>query len=281
MKNLYFGEIIDYYKYGLLRYLSRDTDIKTSVCWMLTKPDDKAHGIDVGFLLDKGKYRIYDPELFDFLCSVVPVESKKQIKKEKDKIKRLEKIEKLIETCNVDIIEKSIMLKNTNFNSRDLDYSDGDWFYLEGRNRIASGRYFQQFTDISKNRDLVFFDPDNGLEADSMDDYSKYLFFDEIPKYYQNSSLLIFQYSKFDLLKEGFTQSINSLYNHRPDLYGHIMKKLSKLKQTCEKLYLFKTHNVLFILMTKPPHNGILDARAQEFKESDWHKNELIVMEVF
>jgi hypothetical protein len=43
VRNQFFGDINDYHKYGLLRALSGDGDLKVGVCWMLT-PDDVRHG---------------------------------------------------------------------------------------------------------------------------------------------------------------------------------------------------------------------------------------------
>ena len=39
MKNQYFGDVNDYRKYGLLRVLQREANLRCVVAWMLT-PDD-------------------------------------------------------------------------------------------------------------------------------------------------------------------------------------------------------------------------------------------------
>ena len=44
MKNQYVGDVNDYRKYGLIRALIGDQDIKVGVCWMLTAPDGRTDG---------------------------------------------------------------------------------------------------------------------------------------------------------------------------------------------------------------------------------------------
>ncbi len=266
MKNQYFGDVKDYYKYGLLRWLSQGGKISTSVCWMLTKPENNKQGMDVGYLSNIAQFRACDEDLFNYLSCVVPVALKLDIYNESDSDKRFDMINVLINNCNVEKIEKSGRLLNTKFNSLDLDFPSKDWFYLEDRNRFESGRYFQQFEKISQNSDLVFFDPDNGLEVKTMKEYSKYLFFDEITHFYPRCSILIFQYSYHNLL------------NGIPD--QSIIDNLNQLKSkfNVTTLYLFKSPHVLFVLMTN--NNDLID-RAQEFVGSEWHIRNLLVMEVF
>jgi hypothetical protein len=44
VKNQYFGDINDYRKYGLLRLLTNRGEIRTAVCWMLTRDDESIDG---------------------------------------------------------------------------------------------------------------------------------------------------------------------------------------------------------------------------------------------
>ena len=65
MKNQYFGDIGDYGKYGLLRFLA-EHKVTIAVNWYLTKNDQSNDGNIRGYLT-KEKNRIYDPDLFDIL----------------------------------------------------------------------------------------------------------------------------------------------------------------------------------------------------------------------
>ena len=71
MKNQYLGNVNDYRKHGLLRALQGAMRDRLLVTWMLT-PDDG--GGDVGFrfyLKDPGRWRGYDPELFDGIAGLL------------------------------------------------------------------------------------------------------------------------------------------------------------------------------------------------------------------
>ena len=65
MKNQYFGDIGDYGKYGLLRFLARH-GVTVAVNWYLT-PDDRSNDGNMRGYLGNEKDRVYDPELFDVL----------------------------------------------------------------------------------------------------------------------------------------------------------------------------------------------------------------------
>lgn len=68
LKNQYIGDIGDYGKYGLLRFLS-SKGLKIGVNWYLTLNDGSNDGKKTAYL-DKGDDRLYDPELFDFLRGI-------------------------------------------------------------------------------------------------------------------------------------------------------------------------------------------------------------------
>lgn len=66
MQNRYFGDIGDYFKYGLLRELAKGRTL--GVAWYLY-PDEghNADGKHIAYLNAPEKWRAHDPELFDFL----------------------------------------------------------------------------------------------------------------------------------------------------------------------------------------------------------------------
>jgi len=67
VKDQYFGDISDYRKYGLLRVLTDKGRIRTAVCWMLTKNDDRpSDGGKIGYLNTPAMSR-HDPDLFKIL----------------------------------------------------------------------------------------------------------------------------------------------------------------------------------------------------------------------
>lgn len=81
MKNQYVGDIGDYGKYGLLRFLA-SRGVKIGINWYLTENDNSRDGRFTEYL-NKPSFRNYDPELFDALTSITakPDKSVKMIEK--------------------------------------------------------------------------------------------------------------------------------------------------------------------------------------------------------
>lgn len=166
MKNCYFGDIYDYIKYALLRQLTDSGRTSSAVCWMLTEDDGGSDGRRTNYLREPEKWASPDPELFDFL--------------------RRQVLER--EIRNVRAIERSDLLPNCHFYSRTLT-----------DDRVQRQRYFDKFMEFAHQAQLVFFDPDNGIEVKSVGygrrKSSKYLYWNEIElAFHANHSLLIYQH---------------------------------------------------------------------------------------
>jgi hypothetical protein len=166
MKNQYFGDINDYRKYGLLRSLTNYGEIKTAVCWMLTPDDGRGDGGRIGYLFQPAKWHELDPVLFDHLEEIV--------------LRR--GLRSVAEIENSDILPSCVFLSDV--------VPDDE----EGRRA-----YFQRLTDLARGCDLIFFDPDNGIEVKSKPyggkDSSKYLYWREIQDSWNGGrSLLIYQH---------------------------------------------------------------------------------------
>lgn len=134
MKDQYFGDINDYRKYGLLRILGEEGILKAAICWMLTPPDGRSDGRFIEYLDQPKDWRGFDPELFDHLLGTVLAEGVR----------------------SVHAIESSKLLSETRFYSEIV--SDAE---------LDRNRYFATFLEAAKGSDLVFFDPDNGMEIRS------------------------------------------------------------------------------------------------------------------
>ena len=166
MKNQYFGDVYDYIKYGLLRQLSCHGEVSTSVCWMLTRNDERGDGHRVDYLRMPDRWRCFDPPVFDCLRSAV-LDSRER---------------------NIRVVEESGLLPNTTFYSHLL--TDG---------ADERRRYFDEFLRLSHGRQLVFFDPDNGIEIKSVKygrkGASRYLFLREVSQSFSaGHSLLVYQH---------------------------------------------------------------------------------------
>ena len=166
MKNKYFGDINDYKKYGILRALTGLGKIQTTVCWILTEDDDSHDGHRISYLSKPDEWRNHDPEVFDHLQVQVVKNQKRSVK----------------------AIEQTNVLPNCCFYSEILKDD------VETRNQ-----FFKGLLRFAKDSDLIFFDPDNGLEVKSVPlgkkNSSKYLYWEEVKEAYSAGySLLIYQH---------------------------------------------------------------------------------------
>jgi hypothetical protein len=67
MKHQYFGDVIDYRKYGVLRALAATTGLRLGICWFLTADDQPRHGELRRYLQQPGRWRQFDPDLYERL----------------------------------------------------------------------------------------------------------------------------------------------------------------------------------------------------------------------
>lgn len=165
MKNQYFGDIKDYLKYGLLRILAREGGFRVGVCWMLTPPEEVGGGRSVEYLEDPDGWRELDPPLFDLLARSVSADGR-----------------------DVQSLERSDLLPGARFHSTPLP--------REPEDRSA---YFQRMLASFGDLDLVFFDPDVGLEGERVPsrraDSVRYLAWDELVRTYgAGHSVLVYQH---------------------------------------------------------------------------------------
>src|SRR3989442_15062999 len=164
MKNQYFGDINDYRKYGLLRILADSGKLKIGICWMLTSDDKRSDGRRISYLQSPSKWSDYDKDLFEQL---------------KDCVKKARDIRQAERHC---LIPSAIY-----FTENLPDQCDQRQVFFE--------KMLQRF----KDRDLIFFDPDNGLEIKSKPKgrkhSSKYVYWDEVSSAFkQGHSILIYQH---------------------------------------------------------------------------------------
>ncbi|HDL01570.1 MAG TPA: hypothetical protein ENH23_04985 [candidate division Zixibacteria bacterium] len=166
MKNQYVGDVNDYRKYGLIRALIGDWDIKVGVCWMLTPPDGRTDGDFLNYLHSPDSWEHYDSNLYGTLHEII------KTKKDRD-IKR---------------IEQSNILFDTEF------YSD-----ILADDAGSRSLYFRNLFAQLNGVDLIFCDPDNGFEVKSTPlgrkNSSKYLYWAEFNEIYSMGySVLVYQH---------------------------------------------------------------------------------------
>lgn len=165
MKDQYVGDINDYRKYALLRTLSLGGANRIGVCWMLTPSDGGMDGGKLAYLQQPERHRHVDPELFDVLAHAASAPERRRLA----------------------TIEESGAIPQALYHN-DLLPDE-----LAARHAYM-GRCAYAFRDV----DLIFFDPDNGLEVSlpkGRKNSSKYLYLDEVAAFYASGkSLLIYQH---------------------------------------------------------------------------------------
>lgn len=212
MKDQYFGDVNDYRKYGLLRLLTIPGSLRLGVCWMLTANDGRTDGRFRSYLREPHKHRHHDPDLFDCLKHAV---CQKQ---------------DLRATC----IEQSGLLGQAVFQSRLLtDCRD-----------LRRG-YFSECASLFAGCDLVFFDPDNGLEIKNKrpghKNSCKFLLWDEVcSTFMTGASVLIYQHFP------------------REKREPYIARRAEDLRQRtgAATIFSYRTPRVLFLLASQDRHSN-------------------------
>jgi hypothetical protein len=221
MKNQYFGDINDYCKYGLLRILS-ETGLKIGITWMLTEDDRTQEGGKIGYL-DDLTYRRYDPELFDKLHQVVYTDNHRHIDQ---------------------VNQKSILRSAAQFSD-----------YLTDDHTSRTG-YFKNMLRQLAHADLIFFDPDNGLEVKSTQyghkNSSKYLYWCEVKQTFAaGHSLLLFQHFPRE-------NHANYMLKRRQEILCHIGSA---------DIYTFSTSSVVYFLASQPTHADRIEKAVKEIEQ--------------
>lgn len=222
MKDQYVGDVNDYRKYALLRLLGR-SGLRLGVCWMLTPNDGRSDGNKLGYL-DQLKQERHDPELFALL---------RRVRNEPD-ARRLILIE------DSEILPRAVFV-NT----------------VVPEPLFERQLWFKQAGEALADTDLIFFDPDNGIEVGSVGkgrrNSSKYVYRDELAATYRaGHSLLVYQH--FQRKERGsFTRDVaDDLRRAAPDA----------------EIWAIRTSHVVFMLVIQTRHRAALSVAAQHVREN-------------
>lgn len=220
MKNQYFGDINDYRKYGLLRILA--SQFKIGMGWMLTPDDTRTDGKFIDYLTKPNEWRPYDPPLFDSLHRHITDKNR-----------------------DVLIAETESIIPN------------GVYFAsLLADNQTKRQTYFQQMITHLAPCDLIFLDPDNGLEVKSVPkgkkDSCKYVYWDELELIFHAKKSILF-YQHFGRIERNkFIQTISQ------DLINHL---------GVTSISTFRTSSVVFFFI---PQAGVDIAPLREKVKTQW-----------
>lgn len=159
MKDQYFGDFGDYQKIYLLKFLSKDTRI--IVHWMKTHDDGGTDGKHIAYLQKPEIWRSFEPDIFDFLSEKITT-----------KKRSLSHIESSLYDARIRFIASSIE-------------------HEEDRKKILASICNNQESE------LVFFDPDNGIEVSSTNkrNIHKYVTWKEIEATFDSGkSVMVYQH---------------------------------------------------------------------------------------
>lgn len=209
MKDQYFGDVNDYRKYGLLRAILADARVRLGICWMLTAADGRSDGRHLAYLGKPSKSRTFDPELFDWLRHVMETYPDRQTLR----------------------IQTSGLLGSAVYFSELL---------VDGHERRKA--WFAKCSSHLAGCDLVFFDPDNGLERSvpfGRSHSHKFLYWDEVRETFsKGASVMVYQH---------FPREARA---------GYIARLAERLrtKTGASAIFSFSTPHVLFLLAAHEQH---------------------------
>ncbi|MEM6484425.1 MAG: hypothetical protein AAF662_05515 [Pseudomonadota bacterium] len=207
MKNQYLADINDFKKYGLLRSILAATNWKLTVAWMLTPDDGSTDGAKRAYLDQPQRYRKHDPELFDRLSEVAGRERPT-----------------VAEIREAGVLDGAVLLEDV------LPATAG-----------TRARWLKALLERSSDSDIVFLDPDNGIEVKSVAfggrNAHKYVFWRELEAIWGlGKSLFVYQHFPREERRSYMTRMIRSLSGR---LDGATVTG-------------FRTANVVFFLVTQP-----------------------------
>lgn len=170
MQNRYVADVGDFGKYGLLRSIVK-TNLTLGINWYLT-PDENNNGDGKHTsYLQKDAYRQCDEQLYYILKKIVAGNQR-----------------------NVDSIQKfDVFPKDTKFYNEILDFhKEANWI---NRSELRNSWHERALEKLC-SRDIVFLDPDNGLQVSSTsltsEKGNKYIGYKELEDYFNLGISIIF-----------------------------------------------------------------------------------------
>ena len=229
MKNQYAGDVGDYTKLGILRGLEK-TGFSIGLNWYLT-PDEPEHSKT----FTDGKHTKFlecdcDTPDIDLHCA-------------------LQKIG-LSKNRTVARLERAKLFKNALFWNKILDAKSRDKWHSEALKKL-------------QKQDVIFLDPDNGLEVKSTKPYSKngnkYTTYQEVADYYEKGSTVII-YNHRDRKPE--SEYLKRFYRFKD------MEKTKNAKMFYLRASRYSVRDYLFLVQER--HFSDLERAIDNFLATEW-----------
>ncbi len=258
MQDKYAGDVGDFGKYGLLNevYKKSDRKVRLGVNWYYVIGEEKKTGDGryTDYLCDSNKnsknYKICFPVLYDKLKGIV--------KSNRRNIREIQ--------------NSSVLPKATIFHSKPLPYLSTN----PVKRQEDREKWFEESLAELKMTDMVFLDPDNGVQTDRVKKTHKrarkYVFRDEIQRYYESGKSLII-YTHRDRTKE--SEYMRRLFSVETLLKAGDEVKVLKFKRVSVRYYVFlvrKEHNDFVVRtiesLTKEPCDFLFEVVHSALRSS-------------
>ena len=248
MQNRYVGDIGDFGKYGLLRAISGDP-LRLGVVWYLfpdepPKEPGKGDGKFIDYLCNPkprdSKLRDCDSYLYDELLKIVIQEKDRKVEK---------------------IQESQILSDNTLYYEESLSYEPGESQFSKKRRRE---NWLNSTLEATKEADLVFVDPDNGIAPEKVrplhKNGPKYVLLEDLRQFYvQGNSLVIYHH----LGRHGKAQEQISKLAKR-------LQESLKLPHMPWSLWYHRGTARVYFIVARERHRAVLEKRLASFADSPW-----------
>ena len=243
MKNQYFGDVGDFGKYGLLTELASGP-LKLGVNWYLTMDDTKSDGKHTNYF-EKPEFILCDQELHDFLKGSV-----------------------IDDRRNVNEISKLTRFDHVSFYNEILNVEDIPSHSASGRRAREKRReeWFESSLKKLHGCNLIFCDPDNGIETRSLSKTGK------------NSVKYIFAYEINTMIENGFSLAIYNHKNRKPDF-----EYINRIREICintprrlkMKVLRYNRWGVRdYIVLMQQDHSDLIEQQLDAFLASgSWSKH--------
>jgi len=245
MQDRYVGDVGDFGKYGLLRWLcgARHADdqppLRLGILWYLVPDESQVNdGKHTGYLDKPDTYRDCDPDLFDALFRIV-----------KGRTRSVREVE-----------AARLFPEDTVFYDTVLTY---DTIRRKDERLAQRENWLKGGLSETKACDIVFLDPDNGLEVPSAPKHTKrapkYAYYDEVRQFAdRGQSLVIYHH----LCRQGTTAE--QVYARVKDLHER-----STVENVLPLILRRGTARAFFILPT-PSHTSVIQSRLDAMKNHPW-----------
>lgn len=251
MQNRYFGDVGDYGKYGLLRKLcgitSEGPRLSLGVVWYLVP--NEGHNDDGKHIsyLNKPEYRLCDPDLFDGLNHLL-----------NDGLRTVSKIQ------GSDLLPSKTAYFDTYLSFNGIGSTGA-------ANRVVRlnirQKWLSKARDTVRDRDIVFLDPDNGLQIKSVKQHSdkgtKYVFWEEAENLADYPQTLVV-YHHLNRTMSSRDQIEIKLQEFNDNLIGG--------EAVIPVLFKRGSHRVFFIIPSKS-HKALIKARILEMQATHWSQH--------